>query len=174
MTTMKSWIVAALLRLYPSNWRREYGPELRGILLARPLGAGVIGDVICNGLRQRVSAAEPFTILGLASALVILTGFALTGGSYARDWTVVLLPSSKTFPTVTITFLASEVYTLLLIACGGWTQVRHGGTAKQSGVAAMKMSLIAGAPVMFGALLLMFGLFSVSFGPRLPAPSALA
>ena len=59
MTTMKSCIVAALLRLYPAAWRSEYGPELSGILLARPLGPDVIADILWNGFRQRARAAEP-------------------------------------------------------------------------------------------------------------------
>jgi hypothetical protein len=173
--TSKQWIVAALLRLYPAAWRSEYGPELQEILLARPLSPRVIGDLTLNALRQRAQGPEPSTILGLASMLVILIGFVLTGGSYGRDWTALLQPSSKTFPTVTVTFLASEVYVLLLVGCGCWTHLRHGGTANQSGVAAVRMSLIAAIPILLGALLMMSGLISLrSLGPHLPPPSSLA
>jgi len=50
---MKNVVVRTLLRLYPADWRREYGPELMDMLLARPLTAKVIGDVFFSGLRQR-------------------------------------------------------------------------------------------------------------------------
>ena len=155
----KDWLVAALLRLYPAAWRREYGEELTAILLERPLNARVIADVAWNGLRLSTLAAEPSTILGIASLLIIVARFVLVGDT--------LRPSSKTFPTVTVTFLASNVYAFLLIGCGCWTHLRRGGTAKQSGVAAMKMSLIAGMPIIVGALLMMIGLVGVSV-PAVP------
>ena len=98
----KQWIVTALLRLYPAAWRAEYGPELTAILLARPLSPRVIGDVMWNGSKQSAQAAEPSTILGLASLLVVLT-FVLTGGSYGRRWILLVQPTTKTLPTVTVT-----------------------------------------------------------------------
>ena len=171
----KHWIVTALLRLYPAAWRAEYGPELTDLLLARPLSPSVIGDVLWSGLRHRALAVEPSTILGLASMSVVLTGFVLTGGTYGRDWTAVLQPTSRTFPPVTVTFLGTELYVLLLIACGCWTRLRHGGSVSQSGVAAMTMSLLAGLPVMVGGVLMTCGFFSVKFlGPDLPPVSPLA
>ena len=173
--TLKHGIVTALVRLFPAAWRSEYGLELTDILLSRPLSPGVIADLAWNALRHRARAPEPSTILGLASMLAILTGFVLTGGSYGRDWTALLQPSSKSFPTVTVTFLASELYVLLLVGCGCWTHLRHGGTVNRSGMAAMRMSLIASIPILLGALLMMSGLISLRFlGPHLPPPSALA
>ena len=68
----KDWLIAALLRIYPAAWRREYGAELTAILQGRPLGLRVMTDVLWNGLRLRVRAAEPSTILGLASMLFML------------------------------------------------------------------------------------------------------
>ena len=171
----KHWIVTALLRLYPAAWRAEYGPELTGLLLARPLSPAVIGDVLWSGLRHRALAVEPSTILGLASMSVVLTGFVLTGGTYGRNWMAVLQPASGTFPPVTVTFLGTELYVLLLIGCGCWTRLRHGGSVSQSGVAAMTMSLLAGLPVMVGGVLMTCGFFSVKFlGPDLPPVSPLA
>jgi hypothetical protein len=173
--SIKQWIVTALLRLYPAAWRSEYGPELADVLLARQLGPLAIGDVLWNALRQRARAVEPCNILGLASMSVILTGFVLTGGTYGRDWNAMLQPTSKTLPTVTVTFLASELYVLLLIGCGCWTYLRHGGKVWRSGVAAMTMSLLAGLPVMVGGVLMTLGFFSVRFlGPDLPPVSPLA
>jgi hypothetical protein len=48
---MKNRIVNALPHFYPSAWRREYGPELMDILFSRPLTAGIITNVLANGLR---------------------------------------------------------------------------------------------------------------------------
>jgi hypothetical protein len=171
--TMKQWIVAALLRLYPSAWRSEYEPELTDILLARPLSARATGDVVWSGLRQRALAAEPSTILGFAALLIILGRFVLVGVTYGHDGTALLQPSSIRFPTVTVTFLSSAYYAYLLLGCGCWTYLRYGRTAKQSGMAAMRMSLIAGMPIIVGALLMMAGLLGVSVSaPRLHPPSA--
>jgi hypothetical protein len=164
-------IVTALLALYPAAWRNEYAAELEDILVARPLTSRVVADVVWSALRQRGRAAEPSTVIGLASMLVVLTGFVLTPTSYGRSWTALLRPSSKTLPTVTVTFLASEFYVVLLIGCGCWTNLRHGGTLNRSGVAAMKMSLIAGLPVMVGGLLMALGLLDARFlGASLGAP----
>ena len=167
--------VATLLRVYPAAWRREYGAEITGVLLACPLGPRVIADVLWNGLRQRARAVEPCNILGVASMSVVLTGFVLTGGTYGREWNALLQPSSKTFPTVTVTFLASELYVLLLIGCGCWTYLRHRDKVWRSGVAAMTMSLLAGLPVMVSGVLMTLGFFSVRFvGSDLPPVSSLA
>jgi hypothetical protein len=163
--TMKYWIVTALLRLYPAAWRLEYGPELTDILMSRPLSARVIGDVMWNGLKQSAQAAEPSTILGLASLLAVLT-FVLTGGSYGRRWILLVQPTTKTLPTVAVTFMASGYYVLLLIWCGCWTYLRHRGKVTRSGVAGVRMSLIAAIPLMFGGLLMMFGVI----GPSLLGP----
>ena len=174
--TTKAWIVAALLRIYPAAWRRGYGAELTGLLLGRPLGPGEIADVAWNGVWLRARAAEPSTILGLASMLLMLSGFVMPGGSGA--WSALLQPSWRMFPTVNVTFMASEFYVLLLTACGCWTYLRHGGKATRSGLAAMRMSLIAGIPIMLIAVLLMSGFLDMAFlDPRGAAtirPSALA
>jgi len=168
-------LVTALLRLYPAAWRAEYGAELTDVLLARPLGPFVIGDVLWNALKLRARTVEPHNILGLASMAAVLTGFVLTGGSYAREWSAFVQPSNKTFPTITVTFLASEIYVLLLIWCGCWTHLRHRGTVNQSGLAAIAMSLLAALPVMVSAVLMTLGFFSVKFvGPDLPPLSPLA
>ena len=178
MTKEKDRIVAALLRLYPAAWRREYGAELTGILMARPLAPRVIADVAWNGFWQRGRAAEPSTILGLASMFVMLTGFVIPGGSYGGAWGALLRPSWRLFPTVNVTFMASEFYALLLVGCGCWTYVRHGGRVTRSGVAAMRMSLIAGVPIMLMALLVMSGFLDMAFldthGAATIRPSALA
>jgi hypothetical protein len=157
--------VSLLLRIYPASWRGEYGAELMDILVARSLTFRVVGDVVRHGLWQRVRSAEPSVLLGLASMLVVLAGFVLTPTNYDQQWTGVLRPTGITFPTVTVTFMASEVYAFLLIGCGCWTHLRYGVTPRRAGVAAMKMSLIAGIPVMFAGALMALGLLDIVIYP---------
>ncbi len=166
----KDRIIAALLRLYPTAWRREYGAELSGILMARPLGPRVMADIALNGIWQRGRAAEPSTILGLAAMLLVLSSFVVTGVSYGKTWTAWLGPSPRTFPPVMA--LASGSFVFLLVVCGCWTHLRHGGTARRSGLAAMRMGFIAGIPITIAGALLMFGFVQLRFvESALPPPA---
>jgi hypothetical protein len=162
--TLKPRIVAALVRVYPAEWRDEYGPELTDMLLADRLDARTIGDVLWNGARQRIRTAAPSTIFGVAVMLAILAALvsnivapALDG----RGLTDVLRPSSKTWPTVMVRPFESELYVLILVCCGCWTHLRHRGTLLQSGVAAMRLGFIAGIPVMLAGILMLFGILDV-------------
>ena len=172
--TRKGWVVAALLRVYPREWRLEYGEELTGILLTRPLGAARDRRRPWGtGSGSARGAAEPSTILGLVAMLVILSGFVFMGATYGRTWTALMQPSPRTFPPVAV--MASGLFVSLLVLCGCWTHLRHGGRARRAGVAAMRMGLIAGIPIMLAGVLVMAGLLELTFvGPRLPAPSAWA
>lgn len=161
-------VASVLLRVYPYPWRMEYGAELTDLLAARPLTTLVIANVIWSGLRQRVRAAEPSMLLGLASMLVILGGYVLTPSRYDETWTALVRPASTTLPTFSVTFMASEVYALLLLGCGYWTHLRFGATSNQSGVAGMRMSLISGIPVMVGGFLLAVGVVDVTFSGAAP------
>ena len=149
----KDWLIAALLRIYPATWRREYGVELTDILRERPLTPRVMADVGWNGLWQCGRVAEPSTILGLASMFITLAALVVRG--------VVVRPSSITFPTVRVTLLTAELYVLLVVGCGCWTYLRHGDKVTRSGVAAMRMSLIAGIPALVIGLFMMFGFLDV-------------
>jgi hypothetical protein len=155
--TNRHSIAVALLRIYPPAWRAEYGSELLEILQARPLTPLIVADVIWNGLKQRTRSLEPATILGLASLLVIVTGFALTPTAYGKAWMAMVRPSNMTFPTVTVTFMASDIYAILLVTCGAWTYFRTGAGPRDAGYAAIRMSLIAGAPVIIFAALAALG-----------------
>ena len=57
--------VRQLLRLYPAAWRKEYGEEMRSMLLAQPLTASVIGDVFLNALRQNLRQPDPWKVAAL-------------------------------------------------------------------------------------------------------------
>ena len=110
--------------------------------------------------------------------LLMLAGFIVPGGSYSGAWRALLRPSWRLFPTINVTFMASEAYVLLLVACGCWTYLRHGGKVTRSGLAAMRMSVIAGIPIMLIAVLLMAGFLEMAFldsqGAATIRPSALA
>ena len=150
---MKKWIVETVLRLYPAAWRREYGPELKDMLLTRPLTAGIVGDVLQNGLRQRVRGGEPSTLVGLAMLLVVLNGFV---------WNIIApAPYSNESITLLQHPLGSNLYILLLLGCGCWTYLHHGGELSKSGRAAMKISFLAGIPVMLAAALMLLGILGV-------------
>ena len=148
-------LAEALLRVYPAAWRREYGDELFDILISRPLTWRVATDVLGAGLRQRIRAAEPATVLGVATVAVLLSQLALTAAGYRTAATAMLRPTDMTFPTVAASFMVSPVYPWLLIACGWWTASRHPGySAKRCGRATMRMSLIGGIAVLVVGVLL--------------------
>jgi hypothetical protein len=64
---------------------------------------------------------------------------------------------------VEIALVKNEVYVLLTILCGIWTQMRYKGGPKRSGWAAMRMSLIAGTPVIAAGVLHVLGGIDVTF-----------
>jgi hypothetical protein len=149
----KHRIVAALLRLYPASWRREYGAELEDLLLTRPLTAAVAADVVSNGLRQRLRAAEPATLLGL----VIL---ALVTGAFAYGADPVVRPSGITWPPLVVSWMnpSTELYVLLLVLCGAWTNLKYGGRIGRSARAGVKVTFIGGIPVMIAGTLMLAGI----------------
>jgi hypothetical protein len=150
---MKKWIIETLLRLYPAAWRREYGPELIDVLLARPLTAGTVGDVFWNGLWQRGRLAEPSTLVGLAMLLLTVAGFV---------WNIAAPPLNGHDKMVLLQNpLAFDVYVLVLVGCGCWTHLRYSGKLFQSGRAAVKVSVMAGIPVMLAGLLMLIGVLGV-------------
>jgi hypothetical protein len=155
-------LVRALLRLYPTAWRAEYGDELIAILTARPLTPRIAADVAWNGFVQRARVAAPSTILGVAAMLFVLGNVVLSATVY-RGAFAPMRPTFMTFPTIAVWFLTSEVYIVLMIVCGFWTQQRYGRGRKRSGWAAMRMSLIAGMPVVVVGLLFAAGAIDVRF-----------
>ncbi len=158
---MKSRIIAALLRLYPRAWRKEYGPELVDMLFARPLTAGVAGDVVWSAFRQRVRSTDLTTRAGFAMLLVTLGAFVWNVADPAPYslQTNARVPDLYERVQILQQPLESELYVLMLVAFSCWIALQRGGTAVETGKAAMKMSFIAGIPLMVaGALILSGGL----------------
>jgi len=167
--TITQRLVQALLRIYPPQWRNEYGAELSHLLLMRPLSVAAFVDVLWNGTRQRVRSLEPSTIAGLAATVVILIGLVqniVAPLPYARGvGTSLLQPSMMTLPTLVVAPMRSNLFALALIVCGRWTYLRGHGSSSP-GIAAMRMSLIAGFPVMLAATLMLAGvLATAAIGP---------
>jgi hypothetical protein len=175
----KHRIVTVLLRLYPSSWRREYGAELADLLLARPLTTAIVGDVLWNGARHRLRVTEPATILGLAMTAVVTGAFVSNfshPGPTTNVFSGVLQASNKTLPTMVVSQLdpGSEGYVLLLVLCGCWTNVKHGGRIGRSAMAAVKMTLIGGIPVMLADVLMLAGAPGFDADPRLAIAAVVA
>ena len=167
--SIKERIVALLLAVYPHHFRREYGPELTHLLLSQPLNVTGVVDVLWNGVKQRLRSPEPSTIFGLAMMALIVTGFAwniIAPPPYSRGALFSLLrPTSMTLPTLVVAPLKSDLYVLALVVCGCWTYLRHQAQGRP-GRAAMKMSLIAGIPVMVAGVLMLVGLLgTAAIGP---------
>ena len=151
-------IVALLVRLYPAAWRREYGSELADVLSHRSVSVRVVCDVARNALGQRWRDAEPAVHLGFVVMAIVSTGVAwniMLPVSAGRGLAAVLQDSSKTLPTVIVTPLASELYVLLLVACGCWTQLRLRRSISECGAAAIRLGAVAGIPVMLVGLLML-------------------
>jgi hypothetical protein len=168
-STLKRVLIDLLLRGYPKAWREEYGPELEDVLIAQPLNVKTMGNVVGNGIRQRVRSADITTYLGVSAMLVVATEAVWTvvvAPPSTRALTGLLQESSKTLPTVVVKPLISEFYVLFLVGCGCAIHVLRGGKASQSGVAAMKITFIAGIPVMvLGMLMLARMLGTIVMGP---------
>jgi hypothetical protein len=163
--SIRSRIVSLLLRAYPPEWRIEYGPELADILLRRSVGLRDAGDVLWNGVRQRVRLAEPATLCGMAAMLVISIGLGLNIAglpTFGHRLPAFLQDSRQTFPTVVVTPPNTELYVLWLVVCGCWTTLRHGGRSSRAGLAGMQVTALAGTPIIIAAILMLFGILDIA------------
>jgi hypothetical protein len=167
-------IIRWLLRLYPAAWRREYGWELTDVLSRRRLTARTIVDVAWSAFVQRLREAEPTTYAGLVVMILVAIGVflnVLRPASAGHGLAAIVQDSSKTLPTVVVTPLASNLYILLLIACGCWTYLRRDRSNRRCGRSAIRLSALAGIPVVLLGLLLLIGLIDLRVvGPNEPTP----
>lgn len=119
-------------------------------------------------LRQRVRAWDAATICGFGVMVTIFTAaiwnIAATSPG-GVGFTTLLTGTSKTLPTVILAPLGSDVYVTILVLCGAWSGYR-GASPLRSGAGALKMSLIAGLPIILVGLLMLSGLLGMAvLGP---------
>jgi hypothetical protein len=159
---MKYFIVRALLRLYPSQWRREYGGELTEILHARPFTAATLANVLRNGLWQRLRATEISGLVGIGMLLVMFTAFV---------WNIVAPAPYYSESTLLLqNFWRSNLFIEILVGCGFRTYLRHHDISR-SGKAAVKIALLAGIPAMLAGILMLSGFIGVIVAGRWDIPT---
>jgi hypothetical protein len=162
--TVRRRVIEMLLGTYPAAWRREYGAELVDLLASHPLGVRVVVDVLWNGFQQRVRAPESALPLGLPvmlGSLGLLILNVVAPQPYG-GWTTVLEPSSMAFPSVRVSAVVGEVFSVLFLYCGWWTYRRRGGTPSQAGRTAATVCVLAGIPVVVIGALLLLGAIDLS------------
>jgi hypothetical protein len=144
---MKRMLVSWLLRLYPPAWRKEYGAELQGVLLARPLTAAIVFDVASRAVWQRVRATEASTVAGFSLMLVtiaVLVWNLMSPPAYGVSERIELLQRP----------MRSEFYVLVLVGLGFWAAMRGN---QRPGRAAMRAAFIASIPLALIGLSMLTG-----------------
>ena len=147
---MRTRLVSWLLRLYPHAWRAEYGAELRGMLLRRPLSAAIVVDVAMSALWQRVRAMEASTVAGIFLMLVTIAALVsnvMAPPEYAFSERIDLLQRP----------MRSELYVLLMAGLGFWMALRGN---HWPGRAAIRASIIASIPLVVVGVLMWAGILS--------------
>jgi hypothetical protein len=97
---IKPHLVRGLLRLYPAEWRTEYGEELGTLLALGPITPSVFADVLLSASRERLKRDQLWKICG--GSLFAWSVFGtfinntapLSGGtyeSYKRLWAIIVL-----------------------------------------------------------------------------------
>lgn len=134
----KAHVVRGLLSLYPEKWRIEYGEELEELLLSRPLSAATIGDVLRNGLQQRLRELTPWKATGACLFLWTIVG--------------VIWNSAAAFsPAWYSRYCAATGLFLLLGGC--WTTWRSPTPIGKAAWLATKAALVGVIPEVFVCLL---------------------
>jgi hypothetical protein len=67
-------MIRLLLHLYPAQWRAEYGEELAQVVASKPLTAGVLFNVLWNGIEERLRQSDPGIFFGLLLCCFVFTG----------------------------------------------------------------------------------------------------
>lgn len=140
---LRKILVRQLLALYPALWRKEYGEEMRSMLLAQPLTASVIVDVFLNGLRQNFRQPDPWKI----AALILIC--------WRTFW--ILLPSVFQLSAAAwVLFVQIDrgFFLLVALATGCWTVISEGDIER--GAYAGWWAALAGHLVPKTAMLLAF------------------
>jgi len=102
-------LVRGLLRLYPAEWRAEYGEELEALLALRPLTPYVFVDVALSATRERL----PREVWSLCGATLFV-------------WTVLGIVVNNTTPLSQQAFdQYRHVWEFVVFLTGCWTALRN-------------------------------------------------
>ena len=134
------------------------------MLFARPLTARVMSDVVWSGLWQRARVVDLATRAGLAMLLVTVAAFSwnVAAPPPYEPQTNARVPALAESAQILQQPLQSELYVLMLVAFSCWIALRRGGTVAATGKAAMKMSFIAGIPLMLAGALILTGVLNIT------------
>lgn len=131
----KRRIVLALLRVYPKDWRHEYGSELAGLLFRRPLTLPALCDVLVQGVRQRIRMVAPWKITG--TALFVWTVFWIGWNSLAP-----LSPAGY----ATFTRIENDLASFVLAGTSCRTYLRGERNTRNAAAAAVRTALLGIVP----------------------------
>ena len=135
-------MIALLLRLYPANWRAEYGPELASILTDHSLTVRIIADTTWSGVRERIRATAPWAVTG---TLLLASNLCL-------------LAINSVVPIPPMIYSGYEYLTsIALIMAVCWTALR-GASLRQSLIAGWKASALSNSPELLLLLLWITGI----------------
>jgi hypothetical protein len=144
---MKRLVVAGLVRLYPSRWRAEYGEELAGVLMRRPLGAGGVLNVAANAGWQQLQMQEPWLMVGVPATV----------------WVAISLTILLTHPyTLHRGLLSPGIGFAVFCGVGLWTVLARGFGG---GLAAIKVAMLVALPYLLIGLLTLVQVVRVVEGP---------
>src|SRR5262245_39430336 len=152
---MKTTLVRWLLRLYPKAWRAEYGAELEGVLLARPLTAAIVLDIARSAMWQRGRATQVSTWVGIGLMLAVI-GAIVSNIIASPPYQPSVLPEHIELVQKP---LRSEFYVLVLLCLGFWTTLTG---SRSPGRAAVRASIIASIPIALTGLLMVMGVLPYS------------
>jgi hypothetical protein len=156
---MKTTLVSWLLRLYPKDWRKEYGAELGEMLGARPLTAGIVLDIARSAVWQRTRAVQAATWVGLGLMLAISGAIAANiVDPPAYVWTpgqsISEQPKLADQVKLVQRPMGSELFVLVMAGIGFWSALRG---KPQPGRVAIRVWSIASIPLFTIGVLMLSG-----------------
>jgi hypothetical protein len=63
-------MIPFLMKIYPRAWRKEYGEELAQVVASKPVTTGVLFNILCNGLKERLRVSDPANVAGPCFSLL--------------------------------------------------------------------------------------------------------
>jgi hypothetical protein len=105
--------------------------------------------------------AYPVGVVAMAAITAISVWNIVAPQPYGTGWTALLVPSAKTLPNVLVAPLGADVYLLALGAFGCWWALSRGVGPARAGLAATRVSFLAGLPILVAGVLMMTGMLGL-------------